>query len=185
METRLNPIEQRMAAGMSAIAAYLTEATCGEACWQAREDICRCSCGGKNHGCMRSADGTRPTRTAKISGVRYELAAVGGRELYDRAKAVNQANGPYRVEEIKQDGKVIHTYRYWWHETDNGAPARLKPATKDQVAKWPELASARAEIEALKAAGNCAAVYMRPWPYLLWVRCDFNPATEAAPTVAA
>ena len=30
----------------------LTEATCGFNCWLAKEHICRCSCGGKNHGIM-------------------------------------------------------------------------------------------------------------------------------------
>ena len=35
------------------------------------------------------------------------------------------------------------TYHYNWHETDTGAPTRLKPATKDQRACWPELAAYR------------------------------------------
>lgn len=167
--TQLNPIARNIAAGMTPLVAFLTEATCGEACWEAREDVCRCSCGGKNHGCMRTADGVRPTRNAKLDGSRYELKAVGS-NLYAEAEATNKANGPYRSEDIRQDGKVIYTYHYWWHETDRGAPARLKPATKDQLARWPELAAARAELQALKDAGNCAAVYMRAWPYLLWVK---------------
>lgn len=33
--------------------ALYTEHTCGDACWHAHEDICRCSCGGRNHGCLR------------------------------------------------------------------------------------------------------------------------------------
>jgi hypothetical protein len=128
---------------MSLAAAILTNTTCGEACWQAREDICRCSCGGKNHGCLRSADGVRPTRTAKLSGKVYELEAVGEHgELYDLAKARNEANGPYRTDTIPASPEPI-VYRYFYHETDNGAPARLKPATKDQIARWPELAAYR------------------------------------------
>jgi hypothetical protein len=169
MSTPMNPIQRKIAAGVSPIIAFLSEATCGEACWEAREDVCRCSCGGKNHGCMRTADGVRPTRNAKIDGVRYELKATGP-SLYADAEAINKANGPYRTEEIKQDGKVVHTYSYWWHETDKGAPARLKPATKEQLAKWPELKAYREELERLRNSGECAAVYMRAWPYLLWVR---------------
>ena len=127
----------------SLAAAILTNATCGEACWQAREDICRCACGGKNHGCLRSADGVRPTRTSKIYKHVYELEAVGWyRDLYDLARARNRANGPYRVETIPADPEPI-VYTYFYHETDNGAPARLKPATKDQIARWPELAAYR------------------------------------------
>jgi hypothetical protein len=154
------------------LVSFLSEATCGEACWEAREDVCRCSCGGKNHGCLRSKDGVRPTRNAKIDGHRYELKAVGGRELYAEAEAINKANGPYRVE------TTAPFYKYWWHETDRGAPARLKPATKDQLARWPELAAARAEIDALKAAGECAAVYLRAWPYLLWARVEQKEAAK-------
>lgn len=50
-----------------------TEATCGEDCWGAREDVCRCSCRGRNHGVLRSADGVRPSRTRRIKDRRYRL----------------------------------------------------------------------------------------------------------------
>ena len=163
-----NPIEQCMAAGMSAIAAFLTEATCGEACWEAREDICRCSCGGKNHGCMRTADGTRPTRTAKIDGYRYELKAVGNRELYEPARHVNGQH-TYTI--------GSSSYRYHYSETDKGAFARIKSATKQQFAAWPELKAAREVYEAKRATATCAADYMWHWPYLLWVRVDHVEAS--------
>lgn len=150
----LNPIEKRLAEGMSPLAAFLTESTCGEACWHAREDVCRCSCGGKNHGCLRSEDGERPARTAKIDGYRYELKAVGT-GLYDEAKRINDSVGYKEIHRITP----TLVYHYHWHETDKGAPARLKPATKDQRAKWPELSAYRD---------------MKPWEYcyLLWVRCE-------------
>ena len=51
--------------------------TCGEACWAARLDVCRCSCSGANHGITRSATGERPTRTRTKDYGRYRLAAVG------------------------------------------------------------------------------------------------------------
>ena len=124
----------------SLVEAILTQSTCGEACWHAIEDVCRCSCGGKNHGCLRSEHGERPARTSKIDGEFYTLKAVGlNGELYDSAKQINEANGPYKVVEVSE----TLTYRYFYHETDKHAPARIKPATKDQIAKWPELAAYR------------------------------------------
>jgi len=162
----MNPIQRKIAAGVSPIIAFLSEATCGEACWEAREDVCRCSCGGKNHGCMRTADGVRPTRNAKIDGVRYELKAVG-HNLYNEAKAINKAAGPRRVDRVTD----TLTYTYHWDSTDRNAPARLKHATKEQLAKWPELASYRAEIETIKTKESwCWREIELVWPDLLWVK---------------
>ena len=62
--------------GVNIMLAILTGHTCGDACWHAREEVCRCSCGGKNHGILRTATGTRPLRTRKIDGNFYELAAI-------------------------------------------------------------------------------------------------------------
>ena len=80
-----------------AIQITLTGATCGENCWEAVEDVCRCSCGGANHGVLRGA-GTRPERTAKIDGYRYRLIAVASgsdtRDLDAQAEAINAAAGP-------------------------------------------------------------------------------------------
>lgn len=162
--TRLTPFEQRLASGMSPLAAFLTDATCGEACWEAREDICRCSCGGRNHGCMRTADGTQPARTAKIDGMRYVLRAtapdriddnIARAEIYETARTLN---GP--------------TYRSWDTNVKH-APARIRNATKDQLARWPELASYREAIEAIKQTGRyCLNDIMNTSPILLWVRQD-------------
>lgn len=172
----LNPIEKRIAAGMNPLVAFLTEATCGEACWEAREDICRCSCGGENHGCMRDTTGKRPERTAKIDGYRYVLKAADVSGIYAQARKINDAAGPYRVEpytaiDYHEDGtqtKVAKEYRYFYTETMKGAPARRKPATREQIARWPELAAWRDDL--------------RSKPYLLWVREDLvpksNPTTE-------
>lgn len=54
---------------------FLTMSTCGEACWEAREDVCHCSCHGKNHGILRH-NGTRPQRNCRVESKRYILAAV-------------------------------------------------------------------------------------------------------------
>jgi len=172
MEKQLNPIEKRIAQGASPIVAFLSEATCGEACWEAREDVCRCSCGGKNHGCMRTADGTRPKRTAKIDSHRYELKAVGGPELHAEAQAINKAAGPYRVDPVTYSDGSKGQYTYHYRETDTGAPARLKPATKDQVARWPELAAYRENLPDVWAKANPEKCWAQ-WPglpYLLWVK---------------
>lgn len=55
--------------------ATLTDATCGEACWQAREDVCRCCCNGSNHGITRTT-GERPERNKRKGVSRYQLMAV-------------------------------------------------------------------------------------------------------------
>ncbi len=57
------------------VIAFFTDQTCGENCWNAKEDICRCECGGKNHGIHLR--GENAVRACKIAGRRYELVAVG------------------------------------------------------------------------------------------------------------
>jgi hypothetical protein len=127
--------------------AMITEQTCGEACWCAREDICRCSCGGKNHGVLRDPNGVRPERTSKIDNSRYTLIAVGNYlNIYNQAKAINQSAGYRRIDKVSD----TLTYHYSWSETDKGAPARVKPATQSQIERWPELTAWRDnELESL------------------------------------
>jgi len=146
----------------------LTSQTCGEPCWHAKEEVCRCSCGGKNHGCLLIPGGTKPERTAKIDGVPYRLLAVGERK--DLVAAVDKLNrqawkhvgepeliadnsgvhGTWKMtqterlalaEKLRAEGKSIRwsQYRYTWTETDAGAPGRLKNATAAQLAGWEEL----------------------------------------------
>jgi hypothetical protein len=140
--------------------AILTTQTCGETCWHAAEDVCRCSCGGRNHGCLTIDGAVRPVRTAKIDGERYALAGVGLRsDLIESAKAINGSQwrsvesaqtciesriGDFTEAEVAQaraSGLKVwfSQYRYHWNETDAGAPARMKYATRDQLAKWSEL----------------------------------------------
>jgi hypothetical protein len=157
--------------------AVLTSQTCGEACWHAREDVCRCSCGGRNHGCLLNVGAARPERTCKIDGVRYKLAGVGNyRDLIGDARAMNRAAGWRSVETptividgigqgftpadaatARAEGRKVEfvQYRYSWSETDAGAPARLKSASASQR-NWTELAGWK------ESAGV----------YLLWQRCE-------------
>jgi len=57
------------------ILGMITGSTCGDGCWHAREDICRCSCGGKNHGILTQG-GTAPVRNSKVKGEFFELVGV-------------------------------------------------------------------------------------------------------------
>jgi len=140
----------------------LTSTTCGESCWHAKEEICRCSCGGKNHGCLKHGGENQPERTAKIDGERYKLVAVGLRE--NLIQAADEINGrQFKIVEPAQEitsadgSKWWHQYRYNWRETDPGAPARIKYASREQLYKWRELTGWRD-----RGTGAC----------LLWEICD-------------
>lgn len=165
---QLSPLDLKDFSGAPAerraISFILTTQTCGEACWHAREDVCRCSCGGRNHGCLNHG-GAKPERTAKIDGQQYRLLAVGlHRDLMAQASEINRrqwrsvekptvlidstgANWtPAEIEAARQAGKRISfmQYRYTWSETDSGAPARIKSASASQR-NWEELSGWKAE----------------------------------------
>lgn len=134
----------------------ITESTCGEACWEAREEICRCSCNGGNHGIYRR--GERPERTSKINGFVYKLVGVGSYTKTRRAAKEMNDVSPKRVSKISD----TLTYTYYWRETDKGAPARVKRATQSQIERWNELANYKA---------NPVPDYdWQNQPYMLWER---------------
>jgi len=125
----------------------LTTQTCGEACWSAREEHCRCSCGGKNHGCLKVDGGTQPVRMAKIDGHRYKLHAVGPVGAEDASKLLETLGDPRA--------------RFLYHRPkEPGSPVRLRAASASEIARWPELAAWRGR-----------PAYERA-PNLLWVRED-------------
>jgi hypothetical protein len=99
---------------------YLSGHTCGDACWHARDLVCVCSCGGKNHGILARGD-LQPTRTAKINGALYELVEVG----------------PHREIEARRMAEVRAANHHWFY--DPCGPWLCKSATKTQLSKWPEL----------------------------------------------
>ncbi len=156
--------------------AVLTSQTCGDACWHAREEICRCSCGGKNHGCLNHG-GAQPERTSRIDGFMYRLKSIGqygdvcresceinrlaGYKSAERPTVVIGATGgnytPEQIAQAKAAGHEVwfQQYCYTWQTTDGGAPARVKTASKNQM-NWPELAGWKAERGV----------------YLLWERID-------------
>lgn len=130
--------------------ALISGHTCGPACWEAREDICRCECGGKNHGCLRSPDGVQPVRRTKIQGDGYSLEAVGRFcDLEEKAIAMNEAAG------------VTYRYAYQPHAKYCNPVARLKAATQTQIAAWPELAAYRGPEWVIQGG-----------VYLLWKKCE-------------
>ena len=132
--------------------AVLTGHTCGEACWHAREEVCRCSCGGANHGILVQG-GARPARTCRIKGHRYELVTVGQRrELWSEYASLMRAAPP----------RIIAGHSFAWTEyagSDAGAPYILKAASKDQCNKWGELSH---------FAGLSAQEHYHQSPALLW-----------------
>lgn len=133
--------------GSRIMIAMISGHTCGPACWEAREDVCRCECGGKNHGCLRSANGIQPVRRTKIQGESYSLEAVGlFPDLEPQAISANEAAG------------VTFRYAYQPHAKFCNPVVRLKAATQAQVDAWPELASYR-DLPAIIRT-----------PFLLWKR---------------
>jgi hypothetical protein len=110
--------------------ATLTDQTCGEACWAARESICRCSCGGKNHGILQR-DGERPERSARIKGRRYVLAAIGGfMEIRTQAHTANEDSWRLRSMHVAEDAQATSAQQTWpevqtWMETNDSEIPRL------------------------------------------------------------
>lgn len=123
----------------------LTDTTCGESCWHAREDVCRCSCGGRNHGVLLDANGERPIRSCKINGMRYTLFAVGPRA------------------EIRDQLENIMGPRYNYNEYYRGDDYVEKYATPQQAAHWAELSQYR-ELETYD--------WYKIAPTLAWQRAD-------------
>jgi hypothetical protein len=141
--------------------AMITEQTCGDACWHAKEDICRCSCGGKNHGCLRTEDGQQPARTRKIKGAMYQLAAVqthgdDGQNLFDLQRKIENTG--------MTQGLFTHGDLYWaeGYRMEH-LPVFIKTASEGEVKRWPELSAWR-DVP-------FADVWNRP--QTLWIRIDF------------
>ena len=154
-------IEDNTIQEVSGITAFLSLNTCGEACWHAKEDICRCYCNGRNHGCLKSPNGISPMRMAKIDGYMYTLRAFGKyRDLYAEAKKINDSGKPSG--QVSASGK-----NYPFTETQYGAWARLKPPTYNQTQKWAELSQFKGlDQRGIFQANGCDSLYG------LWERTD-------------
>lgn len=161
------------------VTSYFSNITCGEACWCAKEDICKCSCGGKNHGILLTPDSSRPVRSSKIQGYMYELRAIGSYpEIHKQVRKINESAGPYKIEKYNvycfehQDNcppickeKNMKEHKYYYSYEDVGAPAKVKCASKQQIDKWVELERFKS-IDKYELSHNP--------PYLLWVKVINN-----------
>lgn len=123
-----------------------SEITCGEACWSAKEEICKCSCGGKNHGIWLKG-GKPEYRTAKHNGMTYKLIAAGSLADLKKTQVIElDKYGIYRCYDYCHDGNYSHqTYRdYYRCRGDKDTlhfPVICKLATLDQCNKWHELSA--------------------------------------------
>ena len=142
--------------GMTLARAILTAQTCGEACWEAREDVCRCSCGGANHGILRTANGIQPVRSRKLQGFMYHLLAVESANGGCRAESMEPIDDQARsvIEAAENAGRWRHSYC-----TLPGEPIKVKSANESEVNRWPELAAWRGR---------------RSRPIVSWIRSDFR-----------
>ena len=147
------------------IEALLTERTCGDACWHAREDICRCSCGGKNHGCMRGESGEQPARTKRVKDSFYQLVAVEAYPDGDSCKASTEL--PLYESQRNINQKAIASGRYEHHKiygSQWGAtkqlPTMIRTASESEIKRWPEFAQWRDRFNPI-----CK-------PLALWVKTD-------------
>ena len=140
----------------------LTGHTCGEACWWAKEDVCRCKCGGVNHGILKGADGVeRPARTRRVERDWFVLEAVipGHRDAMDYVNA--------RYDEIGERRPASYAIKQQWHAAPKWA---ICSPTKAQLAKWPELASHKG-WDTLQP-GECLAMKRGLEPLLIWRKED-------------
>ena len=109
-----------------------TATTCGAACWYAREEVCRCSCHGANHGVLLMG-GEQPRRNCRIQDQRYVLGMVGS---YSECEKAMRDFG------YSEAAKTFRTTSYgysYFRSGEPGAPMWRKVANDSQIAKWPEL----------------------------------------------
>lgn len=97
------------------------------------------------------------------AGDRYELVAVGWvAELGELALRMNESGG-FRMIDA---GIPDHRYHYTYRDTDDGAPARLKPAASAAIEGWPELRAYRDHPDFLHRIRK---------PYVLWKKIEVPP----------
>lgn len=138
---------------------------CGPACWEARDDVCKCSCGGRNHGVHRHrVPGTAGLKRQKIySGFIFEFDRVSPPE--DRGSG---QYGPDVValdrycQELNTKAGVRHLYAHTTRNHYGEFPiAIMRQATDAEINKWPELAEWRGKVN---------GIYGKP--YVVWLRRD-------------
>lgn len=144
---------------------------CGPQCWEAKDDVCRCSCGGKNHGMHRHKrpgfEGLR--RQMVYQGFIFELQEVSTPE--ETGKDVNAMTIARPVglcdkaQEINKAAGIRYAFAHTAREHFGEFPVAItRRATESQIAKWPELSKWR------EVSPHSFALYGRP--SILWLRRD-------------
>lgn len=139
----------------------LTDRTCGDACWQAREDVCRCSCGGAHHGCLRAANGAQPARTRQIRGRRYYFVAAMGEDQGGLSySAYSDLDTMAYKRNLAERGDT------WWQHDVRPIRSMAAPYT---MKAWPEL-------KAWRDAGLRPDIVWWPESSLSWLPDNLRPA---------
>ena len=119
--------------------------TCNLACWMAREDVCRCMCGGENHGIMRDGVGEQPGRYCQRKGVQYELQEMY-LNYFDAVRSARILNQAYN-----------ESHDIPWYIGDSAFQQRAT----GHMLKWPEVESMLRFMAVVDKKMDC---------YLVWVR---------------
>ena len=137
----------------------MSEATCGEACWQAREDVCRCCCNGANHGCDRLT-GERPERTKRKDMHRYKLTAITGYAEAWRMPRNDHSDymGNVHPDAVYPSGAYFDASRRYPNERV------IFNLASESAHKWPEVAAVDKCENGVKSY-DCDT-------YLVWERID-------------
>lgn len=136
---------------------------CGPQCWEAKDDVCRCSCGGRNHGIRRNnAPGCEHLKRQLVyDGYIFELANVS--EPHDMGYG---HFSPSRFDDEAMAANTAAGIQFYYAHTARKhygyfPVAIVRVATDSQIAKWPELANWRGKVSPLYGK-----------PYLFWKRRD-------------
>lgn len=135
--------------------------SCNEACWYAKEDICRCICAGANHGLYkRDPNAPQPQREMRVKSKRYKLYAVSSRfDSYSIQRAF------YNYNRTPFEG------REWWNHPAGDVVVRR--ATEAQVLNWPEVKPFFTNLHKAKVEGVVLAMGDVE-PYLIWIPIELT-----------
>lgn len=139
---------------------------CGEPCWEAKDDECRCSCGGANHGIRRKNPTAQVERTMVAHSSIYVLKRVAA---YLAPKPDDMARPEDLIPQANQINRDAGVF-YWPRAATERDPmgytpvAIVRPLTKAQVNRWPEAAHWRAQTPEMAL---CLSIHGQP--RALWV----------------
>jgi len=162
---------------MARLSYEFSNITCGQNCWEAKEQSCRCECGGRNHGI--NLRGGNAIRTMRSGGVRYELVSVGNykdlqknveqmiRDLEVAAGTLRLVDGEYYSKSIGSDQWFRSGYVHPTKYNSGRGEYLLKFASMAQCLKWKEL-------EYFEVCSDRERYQKEP--AILWKRAPLPPA---------